>query len=481
MKRKLCNLLLVCMSAAVLVGCGGSSDGTETTEDTQGTESTETSDSSETTEGQKTLTLAYLDSSGAETTEEGWIYKWAMDTYENWDRKDEVTLELVPYIGTESDYFTKMALDLSDASTAPDIFYEDSFRVTTDSAAGYLASLDDYLADWSGWTDGSMIEACKEAATGGDGSVYGIPLATDSRGIWANKEILVQAGLPEDWAPATWEELLEGCRQIKENCEGVIPLWYTCEETSEATSINTFEMVLYGTEDHLYNEETGKWNIRSQDMLDSLEFFQTTVEEGLTGSVSEITNTPNSLNYACEYMRDGKLAMVLTSTAVPNAMYSAGSSFEWEGWEDKLTLIPMPTRDGDLGGSVTMSGGYVWSVSSYSEEQELAFDFITAMMDNKEQVVEYILECGQLPTIDVSDASNYSELEGRPFMIEATQLLENAQYRPHQEQYSEVSTYLSQMVNSVVCGTDPAEALETYSQSVITIVGEENTQDLSQS
>ena len=120
-----------------------------------------------------------------------------------------------------------------------------------------------------------------------------------------------------------------------------------------------------------------------------------------------------------------------------------------------------------------------WSVSSHSEEKELAFDFITAMMDNKEQVVTYMMECGQLPTIDVTDAANYADLSARPFMQEATELLQNAQYRPHNEKYSEVSTFLSQMVNSVVCGNDPAKALENYSQSVISIVGEENTQDLS--
>lgn len=437
--------------------------------------------SAEEASGEKeTLKLTYFDGSGEEQVENGWIYKWAMDTYEKWDKKEEVDLELVPYIGTESDYFTKMALELSDESTAPDIFYEDSFRVTVDAAANYLAPLDEYLTGWDTWTNGSMIEACKEAATGIDGQVYGVPLATDSRGIWANKTILEQAGLPSDWKPATWEELLEGCRAIKENCEGVIPFWYTCEETSEGTSMNTFEMVLYGTEDHLFDAESGKWNIRSNDMLESLEFFATTVNEGLTGNISEVTNTPNSLNYAGQYLRDGKLAMVLTSTAVPNAFYSEGASFEWEGWEDILTLIPMPTQNGDLGGSVTMSGGYVWSVASLCEEKELAFEFVSAMMDNKEQVVEYMLKCGQLPTVDVSEASNYAELSERPFSAEAIELLENAQYRPHNEKYSEVSTYLSQMANAVVCGTNPADALETYSQAVISIVGEENTRDLSE-
>lgn len=473
MKKRICILLMICSMICGAMGCGSKAS-EEPKKDTEQAEETSAP------EGKKTLTLAYIDGSGEEKAEDGWIWQMAMNTYEKWDKKDEVELELVPYIGTESDYFTKMALDLSDKSTAPDIFYEDSFRITVDSAAGYLAPLDEFLPKWDTWADGSMIEACKEAAAGMDGSIYGIPLATDSRGIWANKSILEQAGLSADWKPATWEELLEGCRQIKERCPDVIPLWYTCEENSEGTSMNTFEMVLYGTPDHLFDEETGKWNIRSQAMLDSLNFFKTTVKEGLTGSVSEITNTPNALNYAGEYMRSKKLAMVLTSTAVPNAFFQPGASFEWEGWDEELTLIPMPTQKGDLGGSVTMSGGYTWSVSQSCEEKELAFEFITAMMDNKEEIVSYMLKCGQLPTVDVSEAANYQELSGRPFAEQSMELLENAQYRPHHEKYSEISTYLSQMANSVVCGAEPEEALETYSQAVISIVGEEGTQSLAE-
>ena len=127
-----------------------------------------------------------------------------------------------------------------------------------------------------------------------------------------------------------------------------------------------------------------------------------------------------------------------------------------------------------------MSGGYTWSVSQSCEEKELAFEFITAMMDNKEEIVSYMLKCGQLPTVDVSEAANYQELSGRPFAEQSMELLENAQYRPHHEKYSEISTYLSQMANSVVCGAEPEEALETYSQAVISIVGEEGTQSLAE-
>lgn len=474
MKKILAMLLCLCMILAVVAGCAAQK--TEPAAEQQGETAQPSAEPAATGEKQ-TLTFTYLDQSGAENVEDGWIYRWAMDTYEKWDKKDSVELELVPYVGAEGDYFTKMSLELGDESTAPDIFYEDSFQMTADAAAGYLAPLDDYAAGWETWNNGSMIEATKGAVTGMDGKTYGVPLSTDSRGIWVNKDILVQAGLDADWQPATWAELLDGCRAIKEACPDVIPFWYTCEETSEGTSMNTFEMVLYGTDDHMYDEAAQKWNIRSSDMLDALKFFQTTVDEGLTGSVSEITSS-NALNYAGQYMMEGKLAMFLTSTAIGNAFFAEGAAFEWDGWENTLNLISMPTRDGDKSG-VTMSGGYVWSVSQYAEDKAVAFDFIAAMMDNVEQVAQYMITTGQLPTVDISAAESYAKFSERPFAVTSAKFLESAQYRPHSDKYSEVSTYLSQMANSVVCGTSPEDALETYTQNVIRIVGEENTQDLS--
>ena len=72
---------------------------------------------------------------------------------------------------------------MQDDSQCGDLVYEDTFQLTSDAAAGYLANLDDYLADYDAWNDGkSYVEATK-AATYYDGSYYGIPSCTDSRGL----------------------------------------------------------------------------------------------------------------------------------------------------------------------------------------------------------------------------------------------------------------------------------------------------------
>lgn len=98
-----------------------------------------------------------------------------------------VTIELVPIAAQETDYFTKLALMNGSADTAPDVIYEDTFQVRPDAAAEFLLPLDDYLAEWADWEQ--FPEGIREAGKGDDGSIYGVSMGTDTRGIYFNKEI----------------------------------------------------------------------------------------------------------------------------------------------------------------------------------------------------------------------------------------------------------------------------------------------------
>ncbi len=131
-------------------------------------------------------------------------------------------VELVPIEADSNGYFTKLALMNQSGSEAPDVMYEDSFMVKTDADAGYLAPLDDYLAEWPDWDQ--YLDNAKEAGQGTDGKTYGVSLSTDTRAIWFNKEIFAQAGLDPNWQPKDWAEILETAETIKDKVPGVVPL-----------------------------------------------------------------------------------------------------------------------------------------------------------------------------------------------------------------------------------------------------------------
>lgn len=104
------------------------------------------------------LIVAYKDS---DSTGAKYMEQWINSTYENWADKDKVDLELQPIVANDSDYATKIQVEMQDKDTCPDIFFEDTFQLNTDVAAGYVADITDKVNAWDEW-DSSFIEALKE-------------------------------------------------------------------------------------------------------------------------------------------------------------------------------------------------------------------------------------------------------------------------------------------------------------------------------
>src|SRR5699024_1024702 len=72
---------------------------------------------------------------GSGTIKEQWITTAAEEfSAEN----PELTVDLVPIVASEGDYFTKNELLMSSPRTSPDLVYEDSFILLSDVGAGYL-------------------------------------------------------------------------------------------------------------------------------------------------------------------------------------------------------------------------------------------------------------------------------------------------------------------------------------------------------
>jgi len=138
-----------------------------------------------------TLTVAYWDNNNASTAALESILEDAKSTIES--KNEDVTVELTPIKAGEGDYATKLALMFNSPKTAPDIVYEDTYRFASDIQAGYIQPIDDYVSDWDDWQ--KYPDSVRAGVTGADGSVYGIPLDTDTRALWYDKSVLKDAGI----------------------------------------------------------------------------------------------------------------------------------------------------------------------------------------------------------------------------------------------------------------------------------------------
>ena len=376
-------------------------------------------------------------------------------------------VELVPIKAPDSEYYTKLQQMLRSPKTAPDLVYEDTFLINSDITSGYLKPLDPYLAKWPDWN--RFIDTAKAAAKGEDGKTYGVPDGTDTRGLWFNKDIFDKAGLPADWQPRTWDDVLTAARTIKKKVPGVIPLnAYTGKPVGEAATMQTFEMLLYGTgdggTDPLYDKNSKKWIAGGKGFEDALSFVETVYEEKLGPDVSDALDPNVMTRVRGEWLPQGKLAIALDGSWLPQD-WLPGSGHEWPEWSKTLGLAAMPTQHGQAPGNVSMSGGWTWSIPAKAGNPDLAFEFVKTMQTKANAQKWYVANSGIAVREDVAEDPAY--VDAQPGIKFFTDLVSTTHYRPAYPAYPKVSTAVQEAMEGVTTGdTSVAEATSSYTDAL---------------
>ncbi|MFE4678987.1 extracellular solute-binding protein [Streptomyces sp. NPDC056721] len=382
-----------------------------------------------------------------------------------------VTVKLTPVQGSSEDYYTKLALLNRSPGSAPDVYFHDTFQVNADVAAKKLAPLDSYLAKWPDWQE-QFPKSLRQAAQGLDGKTYGVPISTDNRGLWYNKDVFKSAGLPENWAPKTWDDILDAARTIKRKVRGVTPFcMYSAKIHGEGATMQGFEMLLYGTPGGTLFDH-GKWVARSKGITDSLKFIDTVYREDLGPKKADALNAKLADKALFEWFPEGKLGISLDGGWISGSWKPAGPH-PWPEWTEKMGWVPMPTQGGEAPGAVSMSGGWVMAVSSYSKLKQKGFDFITVAL-NKKNAALYSEGSGDL-AVRNDVASDPAYLKSDPSIEFWTGLAKYTHYRPAYEQYPKVSAQIQEAMEAVTTGSgSPADAAKRYAQEVSRIVGSDN-------
>ncbi|MFD8271726.1 extracellular solute-binding protein [Streptomyces flaveolus] len=376
-------------------------------------------------------------------------------------------VELVPIKAPDSEYYTKVQQMLRSPKTAPDLVYEDTFLINSDIASGYLKPLDAYLAKWQDWD--RFIDTAKAAAKGEDGKTYGVPDGTDTRGLWFSKDVFAKAGLPADWQPRTWDDVLSAARTIKEKVPGVTPLnVYTGKPAGEAATMQGFEMLLYGTNDGttdpLYDKGSKKWIAAGQGFRDSLAFVETVYKEKLGPEVSDALDPNFSTTVRGELLPQGRLGIALDGSWLPQD-WLEGSGHEWPEWSEKLGLAAMPTQKGQAPGKVSMSGGWTWAIPAKAANPDLAFEFITTMQTKANAQKWYVANSGIAVREDV--ASDPAYVRAQPGIKFFTDLVASTHYRPAYPAYPKVSVAVQEAMEGVTTGDmSVEEAARGYDEAL---------------
>ncbi|MEU7578299.1 extracellular solute-binding protein [Streptomyces sp. NPDC041068] len=373
-------------------------------------------------------------------------------------------VELVPIKAPDSEYYTKLQQMMRSPKTAPDLVYEDTFLINSDITSGYLKPLDPYLNKWKDWDQ--FIDTAKTAAKAADGKTYGVPDGTDTRGLWFSKAIFKKAGLPADWQPKTWDDILSAARTIKKKVPGVTPLnVYTGKPAGETASMQGFQMLAYGTgKDPLYDPKSKKWVTGSKGFKDSLTFVETVYKEKLGPDVSDALDPNFATRVRGELLPEDKLGINLDGSWLPQD-WGKGAGHEWPQWSDKLGLAYMPTQHGQAPGKVSMSGGWTWAIPTKASNPDLAFDFIKTMQTPANAKKWYVANSGIAVREDV--AADPSYVKAQPGIKFFTDLVATTHYRPAYPAYPKVSTAIQEAMESVTTGDASVDkAADGYDEEV---------------
>ncbi|MET7638530.1 extracellular solute-binding protein [Streptomyces sp. NPDC005438] len=377
-------------------------------------------------------------------------------------------VKMVPIQATPNDYYAKIQQMMRAPRTAPDLVYEDTFLISSDIEAGYLRPLDKHLKNWSDWDQ--FEDSAKDAAKGQDGRTYGVPDGTDTRGLWFNRKLFEKAGLPTDWKPRTWDDVLKAARTLKKKVPGVVPLnVFTGKGAGEAAVMQGFEMLLYGTgKDPLYDPDTKKWISGSRGFRDVLEFYDTVYREKLGPEVSEALDANIQSRVATELLPEQKLAIDLDGSWLGQHWLKSGGETPWPEWSTTLKQAPMPTQDGSAPGKVSLSGGWTWAVPRKAPNPDLAWKMIETFQ-SKRNAVKWCVQGAQIAVRkDVAEDPRY--LRSMPGIDFFTDLVRHTHYRPALPAYPRVSGAIGEAMEKVTTKqASPEKAAREYDRELRSI------------
>lgn len=457
-RRLLAAFALTTVGAVVLAGCSGGSE-------------PETEDES----GPVTLTLTTNSITGGKNSAEAdWIADWVIPEFEkamDAEGKD-VTVEFQPQGVDDEDYKTKIALDLQSGKGA-DIIGMDGIWVGEFAEAGYIKPLSDVggeaVDDWDGW---AQIPDAVQNALSFDGDRYGVPQGADGRVLYYNKDLFAQAGLDEDWAPQSWDDILDAARDLKD-LDGVTPIQLNAGTAmGEATTMQGLLPMLVGTGEQVY--EDGKWIGATDGMEKTLDLYETIyVDEGLGDPVLQQEASGRDTSF--QLFAEGKIGILLEGDYFWRSVINPAEGVGTAPMADRDTTVgyaKIPAIEPGDGINdqdyVSMSGGTGRVLNPNSKHAALAWELL-AFMNSPEAY-----EARAAGTLSISPRNDVNEklLASDPMLtFVSEEVLPITAYRPGLAAYPQVSVLLQQATLDVATGTSVDDALKTYVRGLEGVVG----------
>ena len=338
------------------------------------------------------------------------------------------------------------------AGKLPDVAYEYGSSVAQLSRQPRLVDLTHEVAG-NGWNWDDFFPSERAAATTPDGKVVGVPALVDNLALVYDKKAFAAAGIPEPTDTWSWQQFRAAAKQLSDPGDGRFG-WAYVNDGSEDTVWRWLAMLWQAGGDLLDSSNTHAAfdSDAGRAALDQLRDMAVTDR-----SVYLDDGSGNYLNL----FNSGKIAMLWTG---PWDLSSINDDVDYG-------VTYLPGYDGD---HQTISGPDLYLSFRHSDGRQATSLAFLKWLTSPEEHLKFAIATGDLPLRQSeTQLPGYQQfLDTYPGNAVFVSNLDNVEkVRPNIPTYSQVSSVIGQMVQSVLLGQqDPDDALRIAAAQVTTIV-----------
>jgi ABC-type glycerol-3-phosphate transport system substrate-binding protein len=308
------------------------------------------------------------------------------------------------------------------------------------SQAYWLRPIDDLLA-----RDDISMERYPQAfalAAQYQGKTYGFPLRAHAQLLFYRKDLIPQP-------PKTWEGIITLGKTLKTKYPGIAPLALYYGNNGNLQNLNVWLNFLWAAGEKIFNDNgTAAWT--------SAKAIKATEDYIALHTTHKITN-PNSLAFAEHDARQsfsqGKSAMIPFWSWAYSEFYNPKNSILTK---DQVGFVAMPSYQGN---TKTYAISMPFAISSYSENQEAAWEFLKWLSNPKiekanaiEREVEgktivnnVVTHISSLKDPEINNANNHIQYA-------AWDSLKESGIMPQISEWSEIGNILSDAIAKAAAG-----------------------------
>lgn len=388
------------------------------------------------------------------------------------------TMELIPVPGTYDDFITKLSLLYNSPDTKPDIVQYFDINVGQFADSGLLAPLDDQVAGASWWKE--IPDGIKESGKF-DGKVYSVAQGINTYGILFDRTLTSKAGLPADWKPKSWNEILDGARAIKETSPDASPLYVITGTTQGTFGVVAGPGLLLSASSTptIYDTATKKWVVDSKGIREVLNFYKTAATEGLLAPTSQMMDA-NGANNPAQAMHDHKFGISFAGNWIPIFWGKNVCGPCWDDKEETIGFAEVPTSEGQAPGTGAGFNGVVLSMSKDPSHPDLAWSAIEIMQE-KQNMKDIAAWVAVVPAIEsMKTDESYLSLSRPPFQKAFADLSATSRGMPSQAAFPIWGNAFQQATQAMVLKPETTieEGVEILRSYMANQVGEENLETL---